>query len=134
MLEVRFLIVVVAASIVTSLTDWLFMGVLFHDRYKEAPEIWRASVGANEPRLIVFSQVIGAISCAALAYLCAWLHLSTISQGLIASVLVWLSGPAVVLAQMVIWTKMHPFVGLSHSLGWLSRFVITTLLAVWLLK
>lgn len=132
--EARFLIVVVVASLAASLTDWLFMGVLFHDRYQSAPEIWRASTGANEPRLILYSQVIGVISCGALTCLCAWFHLSSAPQGLTAALLVWLAGPAVVLAQMVLWIKMHPLVGLSHAFGWLARFAITALLAVWLLK
>lgn len=33
---------VLAALIACSLSDWLFMGVLFHDKYKEHPEVWRS--------------------------------------------------------------------------------------------
>jgi hypothetical protein len=28
---------------------------------------------------------------------------------------------------------MHPLLGLSHSLGWLARFVVTALVAAWLI-
>jgi len=41
----RFVLVVLIASVVTSFSDWLFMGILFHDKYKAAPEIWRSFSG-----------------------------------------------------------------------------------------
>jgi hypothetical protein len=42
---------VVVALIACSLSDWLFMGVLFHDKYNEHPEIWRGSITqGGEPR------------------------------------------------------------------------------------
>ncbi|HEY2662159.1 MAG TPA: hypothetical protein VGI79_20735 [Caulobacteraceae bacterium] len=129
----RFLLVVVIASVVTTLTDWLFMGVLFHDKYLTTPEMWRSSVANSEPRYIVYSQIIGVITCAAFTALCAWANLLTFPRSLAAAGLVWLAGPAVVLAQMVIWTKLHPLVGLSHALGWLTRLIVTALLAAWLL-
>jgi hypothetical protein len=37
----RYLLALVAATAVISLTDWLFFGVLFHDRYQRTPEVWR---------------------------------------------------------------------------------------------
>ncbi len=57
----------------------------------------------------------------------------TIPGSLGAAVIVWLAGPVVVLAQMVLWTKLHPLIGASQSLGWLIRFIVTGLLAAWLL-
>jgi hypothetical protein len=129
----KFILVVVIASLVTSFTDWLFMGVLFHDKYLATPEIWRSAGATGEPRLIVYSQLIGVISCAAFTFLCMRGGLLTIPKSLGAAGLVWLAGPVVVLAQMVIWTKLHPLIGVSQSLGWLARFAITGLLAVWLL-
>jgi len=46
----------------------------------------------------------------------------------------WLAGPVVVIAQMVLWTKLHPLIGASQSLGWLVRFIVTGLLEVWLVS
>jgi hypothetical protein len=129
----KFILVVAVASVVTSFTDWLFMGILFHDKYLATPEIWRSTGGASEPRLIIYSQLIGVISCAAFTFLCLRANLLTIPNSLGAATLTWLAGPVVVLAQMVFWTKLHPLIGISQSLGWLARFVITGLLAVWLL-
>ena len=129
----RFVLVVVIASVVTSFSDWLFMGVLFHDKYNAAPEIWRSSAGKNERRLIVYSQLAGVLSCAAFVYLCTQTNALTIPRNLGAAVAVWLAGPVVVITQMVLWTKLHPLIGASQSLGWLVRFIVTGLLAVWLL-
>jgi hypothetical protein len=129
----RFILVVVIASVVTSFSDWLFMGVLFHDKYKAAPEIWRSSAGSNERRLIVHSQLVGVLSCAAFVYLCTQTNALTIPRILGAAVIVWLAGPVVVIAQTVLWTKLHPLIGASQSLGWLARFFVTGLLAVWLM-
>jgi hypothetical protein len=76
----RFIIVVLIASVATSFSDWLFMGIVFHDKYLASPEIWRSSAGRNERRLVICSQLVGVL-----------------------------------------------------SVGWLVRFIVTGLLAVWLL-
>lgn len=131
---IRFLIVVAAASVATSFTDWLFMGVLFHDRYKAAPELWRSDAAASEPRYILISQLVAVISCAAFTGLCVLVSFTALPQALGVAVLVWLAGPVVVLAQFVLWTRLHPLIGLSHALGWLTRFLITALLVAWLLS
>jgi hypothetical protein len=128
-----FLLVVIIASVVTSITDWLFMGVLFHDKYKATPEIWRLPAGGNERSAILYSQIFGIVSCVGFAALCVQGNLLTVPRSLAGAVFVWLAGPVVVLAQMVLWTKLHPLIGVSQSLGWLARFALTGLLAVWLL-
>jgi hypothetical protein len=66
----EFLAVVALSGVVTSLTDWLFTGVLFHSRYLIAPEIWRMAPGSNNTKVIIWSQIIGLLSSAALV---AWL-------------------------------------------------------------
>jgi hypothetical protein len=127
----RFIAVVVIASLLASFSDWLFMGVLFHDRYNASPEIWRATGGRGNRAAILYSQVIGVVSCAAFSFLCLQVQALSIAAALACALLVWLAGPAVVLAQMVIWTKLHPLIGVSQSIGWLARFAITGLLAAW---
>jgi hypothetical protein len=129
----RFLLVVLIASVATSFSDWLFMGVLFHDKYQASPELWRSSAGQSERSLVLYSQLIGVLSCGAFAYLCTQAPGLTVPASLGAALIVWLAGPVVVLAQMVLWTKLHPLIGTSQSLGWLVRFSVTGLLAVWLL-
>lgn len=129
----HFSLVVLLASVLTSFSDWLFMGVLFHKRYLASPEIWRSSAGANEPRFVVYSQLMGILSCGAFTYLCVKVGALSIATSLATATIVWLAGPVVVLAQMVLWTKLHPLIGVSQSLGWLVRFIVTALIAVWLM-
>jgi hypothetical protein len=129
----RFWAVVAGGSVLASLTDWLFMGVLFHPKYLHAPEIWRQHPQLSGTRRIVYSQILGVVSCIAFVWLCLALGALTVPSALLAAVLVWLAGVVVVLGQMVMWVKLHPLVGLSHALGWLMRLVITALLVAWLL-
>jgi hypothetical protein len=87
----RFGLVVLLASVVTSFSDWLFMGVLFHEKYLASPEIYRSSAGANEPRFIVYSQLMGVVSCAALTYLCVKASALSIATHLATATIVWLA-------------------------------------------
>ena len=130
----RFLLAVVASGIATSFTDWLFMGVLFHAKYTETPEIWRNKPGQNETSNILASMVLGVLSCAALIYLCIWAGaLHAASGALRLAILAWLAAPLPIILTNTIWIKLHPLVGVSHALGWLTRFAVTALIAAWLL-
>jgi hypothetical protein len=132
---VRYLLVVVLSSLIASFTDWLFMGVLFHDKYLAHREIWRGEVGdkAGKMRKIVVSQLIGVISSAAFAFLLMHHSHRDLAHDLVLAVVVWLAGAAPMAAQNVVWMKLHPLIGASHSLGWLARFLITAALAAFLL-
>jgi hypothetical protein len=131
----RFPIVVAASSVIASFTDWLFMGVLFHDKYLAHREVWRGEPGdkAGEMRKIIVSQVIGVVSSAAFALLLARHSHRDLAQALMLAVIVWLAGVAPMTAQNVVWMKLHPFIGASHAAAWLTRFLITAILAVFLL-
>jgi hypothetical protein len=124
---------VVASGVGTSFTDWFFMGVLFRRHNLATPEVWRLKPGQSETRSIVVSTFFGAISCAAFIYLCIWAGTLTLKGALCTAVIAWVAAPTIVILNNVIWTKMHPFVGLSHALGWLARFVVTAAIAAWLL-
>jgi hypothetical protein len=131
----RFLLAVVVSGLGASITDWLFMGVLFHDKYLETPETWRGKPGQPEVTNIVVSTVIGFVSCAAFIYLCYWTGaLSVHNASLRMAVLAWLVAPLPLILTNVLWIKMNPLLGLSHSLGWLARFVVSALAASKLLR
>ena len=44
----------------------------------------------------------------------------------------WLAGPVPIIFSNIVWIKMHPLLGVSHSLGWLARFIISGLIAGWM--
>jgi hypothetical protein len=129
----RFVLAVLASGLVTSFTDWLFMGVLFHRRYLETPEVWRNQSGPRETRSIVFSSLAGTLGCAAFIFLCMWTGALTVRSELHLAELVWIAGPLPILFSNIVWIRMHPLLGVSHALGWLARFVASGLIAGWLL-
>jgi hypothetical protein len=98
--------------------------VLFHNKYLETPETWRAKPGQPEMTNIVASTVIGFVSCAAFIYLCYWTGaLSVRHASLRMAVLAWLAAPLPLILTNALWIKMHPLLALSHSLGWLAGAV-----------
>ena len=129
----RFILAVLASGVVTSFTDWLFMGVLFHGKYLKTPEIWRNPPGQSDTRGIIASSLAGTLSCAAFIFLCMWTGALTVRSELHLAQLVWIAGALPIIFSNIVWIKMHPLLGLSHSLGWLARFVASGLIAGWLL-
>jgi len=126
-----FVLAVIVSGVVASFTDWLFMGMLFHKQYLETPDIWRQ--GASERFKIIYSEVIGLITCAAFT----WLLLATQRQampiGLKTAVEAWAVGPLPVLLTNGLWIRLSPYITASHSVGWLARLLITAAVAAWLL-
>jgi hypothetical protein len=128
----RLAIVVVLASLIASVTDWLFMGAIFHDRYLIYPEVWRGSL--DEGAKIAWSQLIAILSCLGFALLAGMLRLRSMGALLAAALLVWLAVAVPMLVQDGIWMKLDSWVLGAHALGWLARFLITALLCAWLLR
>jgi hypothetical protein len=95
----RLLIALIAASIAISITDWLFFGVLFHDRYMQTPNIWREGPESR--------KIAGSMAAFALA------------------VLVWIAASLPQTATNTLYVRYSPILGVSHAIGWLARLVIT---------
>jgi len=131
----RFLLAVVLSGLATTFTDWLFMGALFHKKYLDTPEIWRIKPGQNDSRSILASSLLGLSSCAAFLYLCVWIGPPYGSRATLPiAFLIWLAAPVPIIFSNIVWIKMHLILGISHSLGWLARFVVTSLIGGWLLR
>ena len=129
----RYFLAVLLSGVASSFTDWFFMGILFHDRYMAAPEVWRGKPGEQQPSRILMSILVGLVSCAAFIYLCWFTNMLTAKAALTLAVIVWLAGPLPLIRTNIVWIRMHPLLGVSHSLGWLARFVVSALIAAWLL-
>ena len=56
---------VFGAGTLAQFTDWLFMGVLFHDAYNRYPEVWWPGVReGKERRAIIWASLIGYVMTA----------------------------------------------------------------------
>jgi hypothetical protein len=131
---VRYVLAVGASGVATSFTDWIFMGKLFHEKYLETPEIWRMKPGQSNTRSVVASSLLGVVSCAAFIWLARWTDALTVRSELHMAELVWMAAAVPIIFSNIVWIKMHPLLGVSHSLGWLARFAISGLIGGWLLR
>ena len=124
-------LVVVVSGVIATVTDYVFMGLLFKAKYQEAPEIWRA--GTSERNKIIYSELIGLITCAAFAWLLARLGHQGLVPGLETALAVWVIAVIPILFTNSLWIKLSPWIAGSHSVGWLARLVVTAVVAGYLL-
>jgi hypothetical protein len=130
----RFALAVLASGVAASITDWFFMGFLFHDKYLESREAFRNQPGQSETGKILGSALFGLVSSAAFIYLCYWTGALPILRAEIRmATVVWLVAPVPLILTNVLWMKFHPLLGLSHMLGWLARFILTGVIAFYML-
>jgi hypothetical protein len=121
---------VAVAGTIATFTDWLFMGVLFHDRYFTHPEIWRPEFRTRgDATAILYSCALGYVTAAAVVGLCMLCGASGIEPALTIAVLAWIAGPLVGTVTNGIWIKIDPAVTFAHALGYLVRFLIAGLAA-----
>src|SRR5450432_3621089 len=116
---------IAVAGTVGSLTDWLFMGVLFHDAYHRYPEVWREGVigGANRGP-IIWASVLGYLMTAGVVGLCVMAHVRSVAAGLEVGALAWLAGPPVVIIVANMFVKMDPKITVAHCAGYAARLLL----------
>jgi hypothetical protein len=116
---------IVAAGLVSSFTDWLFMGVLFADRYQKYPDTWRPRFGPNAERgAILWSTALGFITSAAVIGLCIYAGVTSIKGALIVAALAAAAGPLVTTITNGMWIKIDPLVTAAHTVGYIVRFLV----------
>ena len=125
----RYLIALVAATAAISLTDWLFFGVLFHDRYQRTPELWRAT---SESKNIAISMVFAAVGVAFFLWLSLHFHVQGFGEAFVVALIVWLAASLPQTATATLYVKYEPVLGVSHALGYLARLVVTAAAYTWI--
>jgi hypothetical protein len=123
---------IAAAGTISTFADWLFMGVLFHERYNRFPEVWWPGLRSKQAdtRAIIIASVLGYLTSAGIVLLCVLMHASTFQAAAMVAVLAWIAGPLVMQVTNGFWIKFDPLLTLSHSLGYLARFLIAAAAAV----
>jgi hypothetical protein len=128
-----FAITVLAAGLVISVTDWLLMGVLFHEKYGAYPEVWRKPAGSPETGLIALSTALGFVTAAVFAFLCWRFGLRSYASTLKLALAVWVGIPLPLIVTNALWMKIHPAIAFSHSAGWLARLCVAAVAVALLL-
>jgi len=126
----HYILAVVVAVVVCLLTDWLFMGLLFHKRYTQHPEVWRSSVAAgSDSKAVAWSMLLTVVTCMAFVYVIGAFVLPGPSRALAVTVGVWVAIPVPLLVTNSLFIKLHPLVAVSHCLGWLAKLLVCCLSA-----
>jgi hypothetical protein len=118
---VMFLLALVVTGLVTSFSDWLFFGVIFHAAYRETPGIWR---GTNERTKIVWSTLLAIAGAGAYFLVLHHLHVQHLFGAMHAALAVWVAAPLPITITNTLYVNYAPRLAVSHSLGWLARLVI----------
>ncbi len=125
------LVAIFAAGTLSTFTDWLFMGVLFHDRYQKYPEVWWPGLREKtaDNRAIILSSIVGYLTSAAVVLLCMFIGANDIFPALCVAFLAWVAGPLVMQITNGFWIKSDPAITAAHAAGYLARFLIAGLAA-----
>jgi hypothetical protein len=130
----RFALTVLASGIVSSLTDWLFMGDLLYKKYNTHSEIWRHQGGVGEAQAIAWASPLPFLTCAVFTIVCGRLHLFSYGATLKLALAAWLIGPFPMIVTNALFLKLQPQIAASHSLGWLVKLIIAAVAVVWILR
>ncbi len=114
-----------AATILSSFTDWFFFGVLFHSRYQAYPEVWRSEFsGDKEWKAILMATVLSIFMAGTFLFLVHGLGLHGFLRPLKLALAIWVIAVVPITVTNFIFIKLHPGVLVSHSLGWLVRLAV----------
>jgi len=112
----------IVGAILGSLADWVFAGVLFHDRYQRHPEVWRT--GGSETLRIGGAQVLSLLTAVAFVALAVMLGQVDFAGALKLAAMVWLIAPLPMLVTNALFIKIDPLVTASHAAGWLAKLLL----------
>jgi len=115
---------VLAGAVLGSLADWLFAGIIFHERYKLHPEVWRAGVETGGKGRILLAQALALVTAAGFTALAVKLGQTDWTGAPKLGAMIWLIGPLPLLLANALFIKIDPLVTASHAAGWLAKLLL----------
>jgi hypothetical protein len=131
---IHFALAVLVGGILSSLTDWLFMGDLLYKRNNKHPEIWRYPGGKGESKAIVCSSPFPFLTCAVFALASNEFHVHSLGAALRMAFEIWLIGPLPLVLTNALFMKVQPMIAIAHSLGWLVKLGVAAAAVILFLK
>lgn len=119
----RYLIALIVAVVVISMSDWLLFGVLFHDRYDKTPATWR---NLPEGRKIAGSMLLAVVGTIATFALASRFGAHSFGALCALTVLVWLAASLPQTVTNTLYVNYDKALVGSHALGWLARIAIAS--------
>ena len=120
----RLLLAAFAGGVITSMTDWFFMGADgLYKKFDHHPEIWRRWE-RGEMRAVMWASVFPFLTCGAFAWLCAWLHLQSIGATTLLALAIWVIAAMPTLVVNGLFVKISPVVTAAYGAGWLVKLLV----------
>lgn len=117
----------IIGAILGSIADWIFAGVIFHDRYQRHPEVWRT--GTSEALRIGAAQILCLLTAVAFVTLANMLGPLDLAGTLKLAAMIWLIAPLPLLVTHSLFIKIDPLVTASHAIGWLVKLLLIAVAA-----
>ena len=130
-MDLNLLWAILAGALLGSLADWLFAGVIFHERYQVYPEVWRQG---NERGRIAAAQALCLVTSAAFVLLAWKMHQTDARGALKLAAMVWLIGPLPMLLANAMFIRIDRLVTVSHAIGWLAKLLLIAAAAAYFVK
>ena len=121
----------IVAAIAGSLTDWIFFGMLFKEKYLVYPEVWNKQASGAGGQMVM-SSLVGLFSSAAFVFLCGGIYIEEMHSAVKLAIAIWVIAVLPVLANDHIFIKLHRALFFSHSMGWLVRFLLAGLAYIYI--
>ena len=109
-------------AVLASLADWLFAGLIFHDRYQLTPESWRP--GVRERGRILLAMALALLSAGAFVVLADKIGQVDLRGCLKLAAMIWLIGPLPLLAANALFIRVDHLVTATHAVGWLVKLLL----------
>ena len=127
-MDLNLLWAILAGAVLGSLADWLFAGVIFHERYQVYPEVWRQG---NERGRIAAAQALCLVTSAAFVALAWKTHQTDAPGALKLAAMTWLIGPLPMLLANAMFIRIDRLVTVSHAIGWLAKLLLIGAVTAW---
>ena len=122
------ILAIVVAGFAATFTDWLFMGILFHDRYMKYPEVWREGIiGGKDRTAVIYACALDFVAAAAIVGLCVYTDVHGLLPAVAVAVLAWIAGPLVLMITNGFFMKIDWAIVGAHSVGYLVRFLLAAI-------
>jgi hypothetical protein len=122
------------AGVISLLTSWFWMGVIFHRYQRETPETWRPE-GSRSYIAASLLHILAAFGIACLFTLVVRFKVGIFAVGLEGSfyfaICIWGALALPILLESAIFVRLHRFVVVGRLLDWLTTSVLACIIIWW---
>ncbi len=115
------------AGVVSILSSWFWMAVVFHRYQRATPETWRPE-GPRNHALSAIVRVFSAIAISFLYVLVARFHVGFFADGIVGALrfaaIIWIALAAPVAIEAAIYVRLHSMVVVGQVIDWLTTVVL----------